>query len=205
MNLFYAELLDMMGGGFQQEEGQWIDLGSKNFLYVFALAQSLQKKACRGTLIGIEMDPHRRYHNYYRRSDYAKAYCAMAEGFYGETLNIQYEGADWLKWQPEVRAKGIFCFYPFVFRELHQSWGLPISGYNPLGFYQKIFEQSEQALFFHQGIDELQASLELLKELRVELVRIQRMPTSPWVDLSLPTYGILAQTPKVSVKDLTAS
>lgn len=188
LNLFYGELLSAVPWGrTPQETGRWLDIGPKNFFYAPALATALSERYSRVHLEGLEMDPYRRYHNYYRRLDYALYYCRLAEEAC-PGVQLSYEGGNWLEASPRERYDGIFCFFPFVFEDLHLDWGLPKAGFAPLEFYNKAVGSCAEFVLVHQGEEELECSLQLIKRIGAKLVAIQRISHSAWVELKSPNY-----------------
>jgi len=204
LNLAYRDLLRKVDWRPETHAGQILDLGSKNFFYCVALSNALQGLGWSGTLTGLEIDAYRRYANYHRRIDYANYYVGLANAFFPR-IKVAYEPGDWLRLDAHNSYDLVFCFFPFLFTELHLGWGLPLSTYEPKEFYRKIFQYSSRALFAHQGRDELQESLGYLSILGVQAKHIVRLGRSTMALMDREVYLVSAQRPKLSTRPRTES
>lgn len=129
-NLSFLELLDASREA--PEFASWLDaqssiraldIGSKNFDYVDALAAFWSRGGSRPlSLTGIEVDPNRRYLDLRTRGAWAQSYCAQVPGaeYRGENL-VDHRGTyDVITW-----------FFPFVVLRPLRAWGLPDRLFEP--------------------------------------------------------------------------
>jgi len=94
-----------------------LDIGSKNFDYVDALAAVLSHGGRRTVdLTGLEIDPHRRYTDLRTRRAWAEHYCSFVPG-------ARYLPGDLEDHEGSYRV--ITWFFPFLFRAPLVKWGLP--------------------------------------------------------------------------------
>lgn len=169
-----------------------IDIGAMNFMYAPALAKWLQDRAPAFELTGLELDPYRMYSNFYRRGDCAAYYMGLARSFLNAGESVDYREGDWLKWDPETRYDLITCFFPFLFDDLHDRFGLPRKHFAPEDFYRKCFQQSDSVLFFHQGETERDESLKIIKKLDMGAVQFQKsFHENPWLKRKHSVEAIL--------------
>lgn len=136
-NLYLLDLLEGALPGQRFVPGtRALDVGSKNWSYVFALQRFL---AARGAepleLHGVEVDAHVVYWTLRSRKDLAQAYMAQTGN---EALRF---------WSADVREleQGEFdlvtWFYPFLTREALLGWGLPLSLLEPRGTLQAVVDR----------------------------------------------------------------
>jgi SAM-dependent methyltransferase len=104
-----------------------VDVGSKDFVYAFALERFLRRHAGRGgaELVGVEIDGHVVYRDLRSRADRARANAARAGN-----PRVRYEVADFLTFEPGP-VDLVTIFYPFVTRFALLAWGLPLSAFRP--------------------------------------------------------------------------
>ncbi|TVQ76322.1 MAG: hypothetical protein EA369_10250 [Bradymonadales bacterium] len=200
LNLYYYELLDSVAWTIPNKEGRIIDLGSKNFGYCFALAESLRRKNWEGELKGLELDPYRRFVSYYRRIDHAQFFVGLANREFSPEITLDYQEGDWLNYSLDKKFDLVFCFFPFLFLDLHHQWGLSRKSFSPKQFYQKIFAQSDQAILVHQGREEFDCSRQLLADLKIDSSEFCELHQSQWINLRIPSFVIYA---KRKPKDLS--
>jgi hypothetical protein len=186
--LFYAWVLDQLETSEENGEKKWakkkfgraIDLGSKNFVYAPALCRALEQRFENFELTGLEVDPYRTYIDLYKRGDYARYYSELCSEAYAPN-SIAYLPGNWLTWNPPEVFDMIFCFFPFLFQDLNEGWGLTPRHFSPRLFYEKAFFQSQEVIFFHQGSEELEQSLKLIEAIGVgKVVRQFRVHENPW-------------------------
>ncbi|HEY9746613.1 MAG TPA: hypothetical protein V6C99_10390 [Oculatellaceae cyanobacterium] len=141
-------------------ERVWLDVGSKNWSYVEAL-MAFAPEAFR--IEGIEIDPNRRYVDLRTRRQYAEAYLqALPESV---RKRVRYRAGNVLNYRQS--AKVISHFLPFVFKEPHLAWGLPLGLFRPeaiLGHVLDLLEPHGLLLIVNQGEAEASRQEELLKE-----------------------------------------
>lgn len=192
-NLFYCWVLSQVPWKAPADRKMsCLDIGSKNFFYVSALYHFLAERSLDVSLTGIEVDTGRRYQDFYRRGDYAEYYVGSLNATLGKT-NVFYQQADWLSFEPEFSSYDLITsFFPFLFDDLHEGWGLPRRYFNPLEYYKKCSETADSVLFFHQGEKERQESIGLIKKVhKGEIVYEGCFQENPWVTRKHPLHSIL--------------
>jgi hypothetical protein len=192
--LFYAWVLERVPvqAPSLQKPAKVLDLGSKNFVYVPALARFLSQHFSRYSLTGLEIDPYRVYRDFYRRGDYAKYYASIAVGNLRGGSEIQYETGDWLLWKPTEHWDLITCFFPFLYEDLHDRFGLRPSSFSPAKFYEKALKNADQVLFFHQGKKERDDSIALIQKMRLGKITFQEtFFGNPWMKRKFPVEVVL--------------
>lgn len=177
--LFYRWIFEQLPSQALRRSQKAIDIGSKSFAYAAALSDFLLSREGGGELIGLEADGGRRFWNLYRRRDLARYYAALSNHEF-PNLRCRYEEANWLERKPD-RFDVISCFFPFLFEDLSNAWGLPPRYFDPRNFYQKIFAEAESVVFFHQGKEELESSLQLAKSLHRSPVWSGTFKDNPWM------------------------
>ena len=97
-----------------------IDIGCRNGSYLPALRRLFPE----AQLLGVELDGLRRYWNFYRRADYARAYAHAcgADVLFGDFRKLSAHSLS-LPAQGKVL---ITLFYPFVSERPCLKWGLPV-------------------------------------------------------------------------------
>ncbi|MCK5872761.1 MAG: hypothetical protein KAG26_08030 [Methylococcales bacterium] len=186
----------------QHTEIDVLDIGCKNFFYVSSLYSYLQEKnpSQQINFHGLEVDTGRLYSNFYRRRDYANYYVKCLNNYLGETRAFYHQG-DWLRFEKEKSYALITVFFPFLYADLSDGWGLPRRYFSPLTFYRKCQLQAPKILFFHQGEAEMLASEKLIKKLikqegRGEILYRSMVKENPFVERDLPVYSLLWKTGK---------
>lgn len=104
-----------------------VDVGSKNFCYLFA-QQAFFKPSY---LTGLEIDAFPLYHDLHTRYSYAKH-------FVSHFKNADYFDIDFLDYAKD--AHGLLMFYPFVVCEPLVAWFLPLSEFKPQAFFNHAME-----------------------------------------------------------------
>lgn len=174
----------------------WLDVGAKNWSYVEALTSFLKRHRRTGAfeLHGLEIDPNRRYVDFRTRKQYAEGYLGcLPPAIAGST---HYHSGNVLDWQRPIDI--ISHFMPFVFREPHLAWGLPLSLFQPediLRHELSLLKQDGLLLIVNQGEDEAEAQQALLEEAaRTQSVRFQALGPLPvrFVQYRYPRYGWIA-------------
>lgn len=194
-NLAYLEWLDH---GFQvvpsvlkalanQPCMNWLDVGAKNWAYVDAL-DAFSRRHCQQAyrLDGLEVDPHRRYTDLTTRIQAAEAYTRPLP-------NAQYHCMDALHWRRKAHI--ISHFLPFVVKEPHLAWGLPLAHYQPQALLRHLLDLLEPGgvLFVvNQGEWEMTAQQELWEQCadkaRFQLWNLGELP-SGFMAYRYPRYG----------------
>jgi hypothetical protein len=109
-----------------------LDIGSKNFDYVDALAAVLSQAAGRRVLdlTGLEVDAHRRYTDFRTRRAWAEHYCSFVPGTRYLAQGLEdHQGAYGL----------ISWFLPFLTERPLVRWGLPASLLRPGALYDHAY------------------------------------------------------------------
>ncbi len=198
LNALYSYILEQIPP-FELEPAAFreaYDLGSKDFSYAPSLSTWLTHRFSdsQWTLKGLEVDPYQIYFDFYRRLDVASYYASVASR---ENLSVQYEAADWLRFPVQESPAILFCLFPYLFEDLHRGAGLPPRHFDPFQFYQKMASARPQAiLFFHQGAQEKQASLELIQKTlkRGEVIYEERITENPYLMRKHPIEVLLWKT-----------
>lgn len=149
----------LFGDSFPGSAGQpcrWLDVGAKNWSYVDALAAFAQKNAHEPKLVGLELDPYRRYADLHNRLEYAEAFTRPLS-------NVYYRAGDVLAERGQYHI--ITHFLPFVFIDPLLKWGLPERHFKPgavLAQCAKLLKPGGLLLIVNQGEEEYQAQQALL-------------------------------------------
>ena len=180
MSLFYRYLLEPSFWAPSGEDLNILDIGCKNWTYASGLASWLCSKSKASIhLTGLECDPGRRYINLFRRGDVGR-YHAQGVSTHFERVQLSYEAGDWLK-SSSQNYDLIFCFFPFIFQDLHKNWGLPDPMFRPEEFYAKCLRQSSLMIFAHQGDDELVESRRLIDQVGGIIRQEYRVDDNPFL------------------------
>lgn len=195
MACYYAWILEQIPFQGPRVESRALDLGSKNFFYAPALYEWLQKRNGPTSLTGLEADPGRLYQDLYRRGDYARYYVSLMNKHYPLGPFCEFQEGNWLKYPRTEAFDLITSFFPFIYDDLSDRWGLPRRFFDPLQFYEKAADQAPWVLFFHQGKDEVQDSLSLIKELGRGHITFEKMfDENPYLKRKHPTGVLLWKT-----------
>ena len=165
-NLAFLEVLDGAGGHprFQaflasRTTLRALDIGSKNFDYVDALAGFLSRAAGlrQLALTGIEIDAHRRYTDFRTRRAWAEHYCSFVPGarYLAQGLEDHQETYDVVIW-----------FLPFLTERPLVRWGLPTSLLRPETLYDHawtLVEPGGVLLLVNLNADEEAIQLDLIR------------------------------------------
>lgn len=136
-----------------------VDVGAKNWSYVYALSQFL---GSRGPLElhGVEVDAHARYADLRTREDYAQAYMdACPRGA------LRFWAQDALDFGQPGGFDVVTCFYPFLTRYALLRWGCPLSLFQPealIAHLVTLLRPGGTLCVFTQTSDERARLLELL-------------------------------------------
>jgi hypothetical protein len=186
-SLFYRSLLELTSWQSPKSSSLVLDLGCKNWFYASGVVSWLESRA--GGLIdfvGVECDPGRRYLNFFRRGDVARYHAQLATKNFMRT-QARFEFSDWHS-RPAVEADLILCFYPFLFEDLHLSWGLPKRMFHPRDFYEKCAREGKQMIFVHQDEEERDESLRLLEVMGAQVLLEQKVFENPWLQRRYPSW-----------------
>lgn len=186
---FYSYLIELSPLEESSAEAYVIDLGCKNFFYAASLYYSLKESLGALQLMGLEADAGRMYIDFFRRRDYADYYTRLINRAEGEQ-RVYFESGDWLTW-PERNYDLITCFFPFLFSDLSDNWGLPRRCFKPRAFYEKCAEEGKQVLFAHQGKEERDESRRILSEIGGRIHFEKEVSENPCWERKLPTWIIL--------------
>jgi hypothetical protein len=180
ISLFYRYLLEPILWKPLSRPLKVLDIGCKNWTYASGLASWLNARSEASVeLTGLECDPGRRYLNLFRRGDVGRSHAQWAEESF-ERIHLAYRSGDWLK--TEVQSYDLlFCFFPFIFRDLHQKWGLPDEMFRPKEFYAKCLRQSPLMIFAHQGDEELLESKSLVAQVGGHIRQEYQIDENPYL------------------------
>jgi hypothetical protein len=208
----------------QQAPLRWLDVGAKNWAYVGALSAFLEactplaptkpasiepidpvdlankaprealssKKTAGGAfsfqLDGVELDPHRRYADFQTRGQYAQAHIRTIP-------QAAYHAANILDWRQPAHI--VSHFLPFVFREPHLAWGLPIDYFQPqaiLNHLLSLLSPGGVLILINQGEVEAEAQATLLhgaaQTHAIRYESVGQLP-APFIEYRYPRYGWL--------------
>ncbi len=168
---------------------RWLDAGAKNWAYVEALYAFIQANhGPNFQLDGVELDPHRRYVNLQTRQQAALSYIQ-------DLPNTRYHSGNLLDWRQPAHI--ISHFLPFVFKEPHLAWGLPLNYFNPQLLLNHLLSRLEPGglmLIVNQGEAEAQAQQVLLEEAArrfpLQFESLGQLPAS-FIEYRYPRYGWL--------------
>ena len=184
-NLYVLDAMEML---FESEPDlprtslRAVDVGSKNWNYVFALERfwrhwgSVQGRAVQ--LTGIEIDGYGIYRDLYSRCDHAEAY-AQQTGNPG----VDYRVEDFMLFDGGG-VDVLTIFYPFLSRYALLQWGLPLSMFRPGPMMEKalrIVRPGGHIVVFNQTSEERDILRSLLAATRARVVACRRV-SSPLVD-----------------------
>lgn len=172
-----------------------LDLGSRDFSYAPALSLYLGQYFLRFEVLGLELDPFRMFTNLYRRGDLASYYVDLVNRLGPPEARFDYRQGDWLEESPKPYDL-ITCFFPFLYEDLHRRFGLPRRTFDPRRTYEKIFASAKRAIFFHQGKEELQDSIALVRELRRGKIESSNLVVPPPQFKRKHPLGILVWAPE---------
>ncbi|MCA8957297.1 MAG: hypothetical protein KDC87_14575 [Planctomycetes bacterium] len=170
-----------------------VDVGARNWSYVFALERFL--RGAGGTareveLTGVEIDGYGVYRDLRSRADHAAAYVAQLDN-----PRVNYRVADFL--QCEFAADVITLFFPFLTRYPLLVWGLPLSVFRPReliahalrclrpGGMLVVFNQtSAERDILHRLLAELGAVVERCESLHSRMVAFHTRTADRWGTLA---------------------
>ncbi|MGA0163185.1 MAG: hypothetical protein ACO3LE_02905 [Bdellovibrionota bacterium] len=194
LNCFYLSLFNSNREHLRSGPGLWLDVGALDFRYAPALAKFAQNLGV-SSLRALEADTKRLYQDFFRRRDYAEYFGSLAQKHFG--LTVSYERANFLNWKTTEKIVGISCLFPFLFQDLHDGFGLPVSYYSPERFYEHLMRMSSQVLFFHQGKLELDESMRLIQNLvgsGARMITGGPYQETPWLNRKNPVYTLVWKT-----------
>jgi SAM-dependent methyltransferase len=184
-NLYVLDAMEML---FESEPDlpqtslRAIDVGSKNWNYVFALERfwrhwrSAEGRAVQ--LIGIEIDGYGIYRDLHSRCDHAQAYARQT----GNPA-VDYRVEDFMDF--EVGAVDVLTiFYPFLTRYALLQWGLPPSLFQPGPMVEKalrVVRPGGHLVIFNQTREEREILASLLDTTRARVLACVRV-ASPLVE-----------------------
>lgn len=189
LDYFYQHRPDAFDALWNPHSLQWLDAGAKNWAYVealYAFIQTHKRESFR--LEGVELDPHRRYVNLQTRQQ-------AALSFIQELPQAHYHSGNLLAWRQPAHV--ISHFLPFVFKEPHLAWGLPLGYFNPqplLNHLLSLLEPGGLMLIVNQGEAEAQAQQTLLgNATRLFPIRFESLGQLPasFIQYRYPRYGWL--------------
>jgi hypothetical protein len=170
-------------------EFHWLDVGAKNWAYVNALYGFIQaNRSDEFSLDGIELDPNRRYVNFKTRKQAALAFI--------QTLpQANYHIGNAIHWHKPAHI--ISHFLPFVFKDPHLAWGLPLTHFTPqrlLEHLLSLLEPNGLMLIVNQGQTEAEAQAQLLQKaasrFSIQYESLGQLPAN-FIEYQYPRYGWL--------------
>ena len=168
---------------------KWLDVGAKNWAYIDALCAFAGQLSSEPLIIeGIELDPHRRYADFTTRQQAARA----ASKPYP---NAQYHGGNVLDWQGQ--ADLITHFLPFVYKDPHLAWGLPLKHFQPERVLRHLLNALTPGgvmLIVNQGEAEAEAQQALLDDVALNepiLVKALGQLPAHFIEYRYPRFGWL--------------
>lgn len=191
--LFYSWILDQIPGISFDRKLKAIDLGSKDFAYAPALCRYLDGIGDGFELRGLEADPFVFYADLFRRGQAADYIVKLCEKEWPES-SISYGHGNWLELSG-ADYDFVFCFFPFLFDDLHQDFRLPSDYFAPEDFYRKIFRSTGRSIFFHQGDLEQKESLRLIEKIGgTQLVFQGSFQDNPWLPRKFPVHVLILES-----------
>ena len=122
-------------------------------------------------------------------------FCPVGRGFVQTLTNFYF----FWQWKNDQQYHLITVFFPFLFRDLNDGWGLPHSCFSPREFYKKCARQASRIIFFHQGEYEMQCSKAMIESLisasgRGCIVYQGRVHENVYVKRQHPVYSLIWQS-----------
>jgi hypothetical protein len=161
-----------------------LDVGSKNWFYAQGEYNFFKSFCNEIQLDGIELDAYRLYSNFYSRYEVAKYYIRSLNNtnyISGNLLDIK-NNYDYIIW-----------FLPFVLKEPHRYWGLPLKYFYPqklLMHAYSLLNEGGQMLIINQGEVEAEAQVELFRECYINYISLGEI-TSTHFKYQNSRYGYL--------------
>lgn len=157
-----------------QEVTQIIDLGPASWFYLPALLEV----APRARIIGVELDPYRRFRDLYTRAQHAQAHVQRAI-FMGR--DVQYLQGDGFNYRlPNSNGSTLVTiFFPFVFSGTARKWGIPASYVRwreTLNTFRNALRSDDRILIVHADQTEVQETRKIF-------------PASIWKAIDVPNWG----------------
>ena len=115
------------------------DVGARTFAFAPALEKFFSNFVENTILNGIEIDAYRRFTNLRTRRDYGEFYASQVK-------RGRYFPQDFLAWKKPLDL--VLLLHPFVTREPHENWGLPLKTFKP----EKLFQHSRALLKERAGL-----------------------------------------------------
>ena len=161
-NLYTFDILEQCFVKKAYSNPKILDIGSKNWFYAKG-EYSFFDSFCSGfSLDGVEIDAYRLYSNFYSRYETAKFYTRGLK-------NTRYIASNLLNIKD--RYDFIVWFLPFVLKEPHIKWGLPMACFMPqelLEHAMSLLNLNGQMLIINQGESEAAAQKKLLDSLKIK-------------------------------------
>lgn len=147
-NIYMLSILDQYFPQENHESIKILDLGAKNFVYLFALASFFSQQATDIKIKGIEIDANKLDANFYSRKEIANYYTAKVK-------NAEYVCEDFLNNQEKFDI--IIWILPFLFKNPLLKWGLPLKFFCPEKMLTHAYESLDangKIFIINQGEDE---------------------------------------------------
>lgn len=173
---------------------RWLDAGAKNWAYVEALTAFIRRHGQPNfKLDGVELDPNRRYINFQTRRQ-------AALSFIRNIPQATYHAGNLLDWPHPVDI--ISHFLPFVFKDPHLAWGLPLNYFQPQTLLEHLLSRLKPGgllILVNQGEAEAQAQQAMLQlaseRFPLQWKNLGQLPTS-FIEYRYPRYGWLCMKGK---------
>lgn len=165
-----------------------VDIGSKNFFYAPALYFHFKKHFKQVKLLGLEADTSRMYTNLYRRGDYARYYVSLLNEYEGHPV-ADYQEGNWLSFkrtdiqsfkrtdiksfkqtnhqtlERDQKFNLVTCFFPFLFTDLNDNWGLPRRYFDPEALLRKCLTEGDYFMVWNQGQEEAEEAKKIISKI----------------------------------------
>jgi hypothetical protein len=183
-NLYTEDVLRQYLAKMPRTHAKILDVGCKNWFYAQGEYNFFKSFCNEIQLDGIELDAHRLYSNFYSRYEVAKYYIRSLNNtnyISGNLLDIK-NNYDYIIW-----------FLPFVLKEPHRYWGLPLKYFYPqklLMHAYSLLNEGGQMLIINQGEVEAEAQVELFRECYINYISLGEI-TSTHFKYQNSRYGYL--------------
>lgn len=171
-NLYTEDILGQYFQKIEKDEIRVLDIGTKNWFYAKGEHNFFSKLYKNFSIDGIEIDAYRLYSNFYNRMEVAK--------FYTKNLNnMNYIAGNLLNLKGKYDY--IIWFLPFVLKNPHKLWGLPMKYFCPekmLSHSYDLLNQNGQMLIINQGEKEAHAQEELFRKLGIEYKKLDEISSN---------------------------
>lgn len=183
-NLYTTDIMSRFFYKSPRKNIRTLDIGCKNWFYAKGQYEFYKNLAQEVYMDGIELDAFRLYTNFYSRYEVAKFYI---------------KGIDNIKYIPDnlLNLSGKYDYItwilPFVLKEPHKYWGLPLNLFYPKKLLVHAFnllDKGGQMLIINQGEAEASEQEHLLKMLNIPYKALGEIK-SEYFEYQNKRYGFL--------------